>query len=398
MELGGPFSAHMRSICRGAPIKMSAMIIGRRMFTVLPFFGMAGGRPRSRNAPIDISYDGTKAPKKLHRLLAAGYVNAVAWNGDGSRLAVLSDFGRTMDIWEAASWTVSKSFHRYGGGYSGNSLAFLPDGTLLTSAPIGRSPDPMFKTLAIFSLIQWNPDTGHPLRYIPDPGGLPAGMASKIGPADPFVVSADGSLVAGSCMRNVLLYNTHDWSLVRRLMTPPTPKHGDFVRSLAISPDNRHLALGTGFGWVHLFGLPDCSIIASFQVYNRNHDPAHKTRIGGSCGALSFSQDGEFLAIGRGGFSLGEIDDGWTQIWNVRSRVIIARLLGGGGSVRGIAWSRESNLLAVGDELLVRFWSTRKLPQPPRLLERISNRSYSLAFSSAGMLAVSDANEVVVYR
>lgn len=94
------------------------------------------------------------AAQEARRLRVDNYVNAVAWNTAGSRLATLSNFGGTVTIWDAKAWNVVNEFDRYGGPFSYNSFAFLPDGTLLTAAPIGKSPDPKYATLAIFSLIQ----------------------------------------------------------------------------------------------------------------------------------------------------------------------------------------------------------------------------------------------------
>jgi len=131
------------------------------------------------------------APREIHRLHVKSYINAVAWNMDGSRLAALSDGGSTITLWETKTWTVLNEFHRYSGAYAGNSLAFLPDGTLLTAAPIGDySGDPRYantpltdsryKSQEIFSLIRWNPETGKIVGYIPDLGYPPTDLSVKI--------------------------------------------------------------------------------------------------------------------------------------------------------------------------------------------------------------------------
>ena len=103
-------------------------------------------------------------PHEIRRLPVKGYVNAVAWNVDGTRLAALSNFGSAVTVWETKTWAVLKEYLRYNGAsYAFNSLAFLPDGALLTSSPIGdfsaKTPvtAAQVQTLETFSLIQWNP-------------------------------------------------------------------------------------------------------------------------------------------------------------------------------------------------------------------------------------------------
>ena len=366
------------------------MMTRRHLLTVLPSLGSAQFLPAAGNLAPSRSYDDLNALKEVRRLSVDGYVNAVAWNGTGSRLAVLSNFGAVVTIWSTASWSVHNSFRRYGGAYSDNSLAYLPDGTLLTSAPVGRSPDAKYRTLAIFSLVQWNPETGQPLRYIPDLTTLRDGIASFIAPTDTFTVSADASLVAGVSKQDVVLYSTQDWSFKTRLATPPTPTHPDSATSIAIAPDGHRLAVGTLFGWVHMFTLPNGIREFSFQAY--------VSRVGYGCSALAFSPDGRFLAIGRSGVSVGETDDGWTRIWDMNDHALIWRLFGGGGAVRSIAWSDGGRILAVGDDRALQFWYTGTLPTRPRLMEKNQDDAFSVAFSSSRWFAAADSHEVVIYR
>ena len=280
-------------------------------------------------------------------------------------------------------------FDRYGGAYSANSLAFLPDGTLLTTAPIGVSPDPKYTTLEIFSLIQWNAETGRAVQYIPELGYPPKNVSDRIGPADNFVVSTDGSRVAGISKGDVLLFETRGWSIIRRFATPSTPKHRDRAQSVAISPSGLQVAVGTLSGDVHFFDLTNGAIRLSFHAY--------ATDAGFGCSNLAFSPNGRFLVTGKGGVSIGEVDDGWTRIWRVDDGTLIARLTGGEGSVRTAAWNLNGGKLAVGDDRTLRLWQTSQLPQQPRLLKKARDNSFSAAFSPSGVLAVSDGSDVVIY-
>jgi WD40 repeat protein len=320
----------------------------------------------------------------------ANYINAVAWDRDGSRLAALSDFGGIVTMWDSRDWSVTKSFQKYGGSYAQNSLSFLPDGTLLSSAPIGRSPDPRYSTLEIFSLVQWDPQTGEPLRYIPDPNRLPSDLRSAVGPAETFTVSRDGLLVAGISKGQVLVFRTIDWSILTKLEIPATPQHADFAASISISPDNVHIAVGTGFGFVHLFDAKSGLVKQTFLAFPGG--------FGFRCGAVSYSPDGRFLVAGRAGVSLGETDNGWIRIWSIGKEAIVAQLSGGRGAVRAVAWSEGGAALAVGDDRDLRVWDIKQSVSQPRLMLAQSGQFYSVAFSPDETLAASDTTEIMIYN
>jgi len=228
------------------------------------------------------------------------------------------------------------------------------------------------------------------VRYIPDLGYPPKVPSEKIGPTDTFVVSADGSMVAGISAGDVLLFETRSWSLLRRLPTPPTPTHPDHAESVAISPSGRQVAIGTAFGYVHFFGADDGTRSLSFVAFPGD--------FGMVCGAITFSPDGRFLATGRGLVSVKENDDGWTRLWRVSDGAMVAGLTGGKGSVRAAAWNHSGDTLAVGDDRTLRLWRTTQLPQRPQLAMAKRDSSYSAAFSPNGTLAASDGSEIAIYH
>ena len=338
----------------------------------------------------------TRAYEEIRRLRVDGYLNAVAWNADGSRLAALSNFGGTVTLWDSHSWAVANRFHRYSGAYSANSLVFLPDNTLLTNAPIGRSPDLNYTTLYIFCLIQWNAETWQVIRYIPDLNKLPNELLDKVASSNTFVASHDSSLVAViSKGHNVLLFETKGWSVVRHFETPPTPDHGDFASAVSISQDGRKVAIGTGFGYVYVYGVDDGRTLRSFHAFP---DIVPPLKLAPSCSAIAFSPDGQILATGRDSNDVSETDDGWVRLWRVEDGALLARFAGGVGDARTIAWSPKGNYLVVGDDRSLRLWQIQQMPQQsPDLIKKIRNNSFSAAFSPSGVLAVSNGAEVVIY-
>lgn len=334
-------------------------------------------------------------PKVIHRLHVEKYINAVAWNADGSRLAVLSNFGGTITVWETIKWTILKEIHRYGGAYSNNSLAFLPDGTLLTSAPIGdysddpryaNTPltDPRYKSLEIFSLIRWNIETGKPINYIPDLGYPPKDHSPKV--TDVFAVSKDGSLVAAVGVSGVFLYETRSWSLLRKLEIPHLSTRGDGASSVAFSPDGNELAVGTRSGKVHYFNLRNGSIRLSFTAYEEAT----------LCEDIKFSPDGRFLATGRGLTNTDE--NGLVRIWRVGDGKMLTALTGGAGPVRTLSWNPNSDVLVAGDDKSLRLWQVGESAQKTQLIKKIFANVFSTAYSSQGILAASNSNEIIILQ
>ena len=324
---------------------------------------------------------------EFKRLEVKGYLNAVAWNKDSSHLAALSDYGHTITVWESRNWSLINQFDRYSGGYSSNSLAYTADGMLLTSAPVGKSSDPKYQTLAIFSLILWDPEAGRVIRYIPDP--IPD-TGFKIEDTDTYAVSPDGKLVAGIMQRGpnspVLLFETATWTLIGHFAVPPTPKHPDGAVCVAFSPDSREIALGTLFGYVHVMAIGQETPRLSFSAYPD----------GVPCYAVAYSHNGRTLATGRGLVPLGAPDDGRTRLWRASDGVNLAFLNGGGAGVHNLSWS-ETGLLAIAHDQSLAVWDAAE-PTKPRMVLYNEGATYSVAFDKTGTLAAASGNEVELYK
>lgn len=331
--------------------------------------------------------------RETHRLRAKGYVNAVAWNADGSRLAVLSNYGSHVTVWESEGWSVLKEYDHLPGiiggtGYSQNSFAYLPDGSFLSTAPFLIPPPGVPPIHPIFALVQWNAETGELIRYFPDVAD-PAKMPVKIFPSPTFAVSPAGDLVAGQNGSNVALYDGRSGTFLRELTVPAEPPRRDFAHSLAFSPDGKQLGVGTIGGNVHIFAPNDGAPRLSFKAFEDKH------RI---CGALAFNSDSHLLATGRGLVGLDESDNGWVRIWKTDNGALTARITGAGGTVRKLSWDPKGDLLAVGGDGGLTLWETSESSDSTRLARKFSDDVYSLSFCPPGRLAASDRGEIAIYE
>jgi WD40 repeat protein len=368
---------------------------------------------------------GSQHLQVVKRLQTKGFINAVAWNADGTRLAALSLYGSTITIWETKNWTVVKEFERCSGPYSNNSLAFLPDGSLVTSAPVGTdcSKDPRsaetdrkYGVLSMFSVIQWNPDTGKPVRYYPEMPYPPPDRTVRA--ANTFAASKDGAFIGAISGRDVLLYETHGATLVRTLKTPSLPAHPelwtesyrkqvaahpptsfpDYAKSLAFSPDGKELAVGTLSGMVNFFTLKDGALRYSFAAYPFTSSLCVR--------AIAYSPDGQSIATGKARIvNLSKNDNITTNVWRVGDGAKLAALEGEVSTIQGvdmpdrintIAWSPEGGALAAGGSASLRVWRVAASGDQLLYLQKQGN-NYSLAYSRQSALAVSTDNQITIY-
>lgn len=319
----------------------------------------------------------TPGLREVHRIRLASYVNAVAWNTDGTQLATLSDFGGIITEWNVKDWSRVSEFHRIGGAYSGNSFAYLPDGALLTNAPLGVN-----NTL---SLLLWDAATGKPLTEI-------SGPSSRTTPhfniAETFVVSKDGADVAAIPIRDtghVVVFDSKNWTITRVLNVPPTATHPDFADALAMSPDGNEVAIGTGFGYVRFFSLKTGALRRSILAFPD----------GSICDAIAISPDGRLVAVGR--WAGNSADQNTLTIWRVSDGEHVGSFPGTAQVVRTLAWDPATDRLAVGDDDSLRVFEFRDTDQ--RLLfSRSLKGVFSVAFSPTGVLAVAAGPEVVIFQ
>lgn len=351
-------------------------------------------------------YSGTQsdnAPHEVRRLKAEGPINAVAWNADGSKLAALSADGLNIQVWDAKTWNVVSAFQNPGAYNANNSLAFLPDGSLLTTPTHGDAKSHPC------SLAQWNLATGKPSREIPDGCYLIHQEDDGRGITNTYAATKDGSLIAGiSGNAVVIIFDGRSGTFVRELTIPPVSEHRDRAVSVAFSPDGQTLAVGTSSGIVHLYELSSGNLTRSIQAFK---PPWY------SANALTYSPDGKYVAVGKYVNASGErINGAWIDrtpdmvavtIWRISDATLVSSLRGSiwklkndddAASVESLSWSSDGTTLAVGDGLALRIWDTSQ--ESPALMLDKKRRQFarSTAFSPQGILAATDNDEIVLYQ
>lgn len=319
-------------------------------------------------------------------LSVEGYLNAVAWNREGTRLAALSGFGNYITIWDTESWEVASSFPRYGGAYSGNSLAFLADGSLLLPAPIGRSPDPPFQELFLSSFEQIDAGTGERIRYVADKF-YDRGRRRIM---ETFSVGG-GSLVAGIPTGNpalISLFGTAPWSLRKNFDLSEGDARRGFARSLSLSSDGQKLAVGTANGYLKTFDTRSGQALVAKDFSDVPY----------AISATAFSRDGRHIAIGRTktyGPSASDVQmlcilttDTLDDVGFVPRTPI--------ENVYSISWGADREIaVATSAVMAVGKVEPDKKSQP---LRSYAGRDfYSVSFSPSGRLAVAKGSTVLVY-
>jgi WD40 repeat protein len=95
-------------------VRLSGLTRVRFVILMILFSGITLAGLSQRGGSTDLSVG--HVPQEIRRLHVDGYINAVAWNADGSRLATEGKFGSTITLFETSGWTKLNEFHRLGGG------------------------------------------------------------------------------------------------------------------------------------------------------------------------------------------------------------------------------------------------------------------------------------------
>jgi RNA polymerase sigma factor (sigma-70 family) len=276
------------------------------------------------------------------------WVIALAFSPDGKRILGGTANGSThLILWETATgkelWRLQEKQRAIG------SVAFAPDGKAVASSD------------ASGEIVLWDAETGEKLREC-------KGHDQWV---ESIAFSVDGKLLASACRDGTArLWDPATGQELQRI------KRGSHQMSVALSPDNRLLAVG---GWQSGIGIFDTAGGKEVSAW-KGHVSAVST--------LAFLGDGRTLASGSW--------DRTIRLWDVKTGKRLRLFEGHQGPVPGIAVSPDDKLLASGSwDGTVRLWdlATGKevLSQPGH-----QQKLWSIALSADGKTVATGADDGTV--
>jgi len=290
-----------------------------------------------------------------------GWVNAVTWSPDGTKLASASE-DKTVRVWSVASGETLSVLR--GHTESIYAVRWSPDGAWIASA----SAD---KTIRI-----WNPnggllaqtladDTNYPLfvAWSPDSKKLAGGYSdgtirlwdpvnnkaltsyqTGAGQFAPVAWSPDGKKLASAAKDNGIQI----WDVETGQTLTTFAAHSEMVYGVAWNRDGTRLATCSHDGTVRVWDMVPKQPLALVTINNAQS---------GGVSSVVWSPDGTKLATGGGFVNLGGINDITARIWDAETGKPIIALEGHGQPVREAAWSPDGTRLATaGFDNTARLW------------------------------------------
>lgn len=290
-------------------------------------------------------------------------VNAsdMAFSPDGKILATVSaagtaGFANAVDLWDVATGQELGSTLTIESTLPGG-LVFSPDGTVLAAA-------------AGATVSFWDVAVSRQIG------------ASLNGAAGPIAVSPDGQFLAATQHQGNGLPNAELWDIRRHRKIGGAFKYsadsGNRVTAVAVSPDDKVLALGGQIG-------------VGTELWDvASHRKLETIRVRGDSeiGVLAFSPTGKYLAIGGGGY---------TWLWNMSKHHAVGRPIINQGDLNSAAFSPDGKVLAFTDNSQVRLFSVATQRQVGVL--RPEERVLDMAFSPDGeVIATADGQGVILWQ
>jgi WD40 repeat protein len=255
-------------------------------------------------------------------------VEAFLFDPAGKTIAIESTSG-TVRLWsiDTRQW-IGKSF-----AHGGQLAAFSPSGSsLVLSMDYGKY------------LQSWNPLTGTPIS-----GPFGEGLGQVVFSPNGKLLAVDSYAVVTGV---VTFWSTTTWQQLGGAPISPCPAPASM--SLAFSPDSNVLATGCG-STGNTISMGD-GAVAFFDVATHKQIGSTITSVDARVGGISFSPDGETLAVSSlASNAVGE-PGGGTFLFSVATHQQISQPLPGGGPVRDVTFSPDGRFLASEESGQIQLW------------------------------------------
>ncbi len=319
-------------------------------------------------------------------------VHALSFSMDGAQLAAAGRDG-TVHVWDATTGTRIRVLADGAGGI--RALAHSPDGRwLAASGNDGASRLWDNHTGRLHSLIDGHAGPVRALAFTPDSGLLASGgedgvirlwdlstqtLDRVIQDSTDRIISLDFSttgthLVSTSDDNNAVQIRRLTDGGATVTITPPS----DRVRSVAFSPDGRFLATAGDGREILMWDLRSGAVASRFSEHTHwvrtltfTNDGVHLVSSGqdetvrtwdvAAARQIGCDRVGYFsaLAVSPNGALVAGTTDGGVRVWTVGDPRTSAELPGCSGSMRGVAFSPDGQLLAAGaDDGTLHLWDT----------------------------------------
>lgn len=152
---------------------------------------------------------------------------------------------------------------------------------------------------------------------------------------------------------------------------------GGSDRTVAFSPDGKHLAVASGIGiWIY-----DVATAREVSLLNVGRPALIRS--------VAYSPDGTLVAAGTG--------NGSVQLWEVKRGRLLATLLQPGcwRGVDGLAFSPDGRIIASGSQDVIQLWDVENQTHL-KTLQGHKGKIFSLAFSPDGKTLASGAGDINV--
>jgi WD40 repeat protein/transcriptional regulator with XRE-family HTH domain len=147
------------------------------------------------------------------------------------------------------------------------------------------------------------------------------------------------------------------------------------VLSVACSPNGKLLAAGTARGEIHVWHIPDGTLLLTLR--------GHAIWVR----SVAFSPDGQLLASGS--------EDRTVRLWDVSSGQLLRTLVGHTHWVKSVAFSPDGQLLASGGDHTIRLWEVSS-GQSLKVLTGHTDPVSSVVFSPDGRALASGSEDQTV--